>query len=544
MKYTLLSLLALIMFVSCTKKEQSSEIQKKLDSYAKVVLKADLSELSENQKKMIPIMMEVADIMEELFWKDAIGDKKEFLSKIKDKATREYAKINYGPWDRLDGNKPYIKGYGAKPAGANFYPSDITQEELKNFEDNNDDNRTWYTKVRRDENGKLKQVFYHQVYPKQIEKAAALLDKAAELADDEGFKKYLKLRAEAFRTDSYLASDLAWMSMKTNTLDFVVGPIESYEDQLKGLRASHSAQILLKNKKWSETLARFNKFLPVLQESLPVSAEYKAEKPSSDGDLNAYEVLYYAGDCNAGGKNIAINLPNDPRVHAQKGSRKLQLRNVMEAKFNEIVVPISKILVAEEQQKHIKFENAFFENVMFHEVAHGLGINYLIKDKTKTVKQALQNHYSAIEEAKADVLGLYLITKMHELGEFPGKDLMDNYVTFLAGFFRSIRFGAASAHGKANMLEFYFLESAGAFSKNAETGRYSVNFDKMKQAINDLGAKILVLQGNGDKPAAEAWIKEKTVISPSLQADLDKVNNAGIAKDIVFIQGLDILGLK
>lgn len=531
---------------SCKQTSQEptqNAVAKKLKTYAKVALKADLSTLSASQKKMIPLLIQVADIMEELYWQDALGNKDDFLAKLQDPAAIAYAKINYGPWDRLDGNKPFIEGYSAKPLGANFYPKDITQEELANFEDDNTDNRTWYTKLVRQEDGTLKQMFYHEVYPEQTEQAAKLLEQAAELAEDAGFKKFLKLRATALRTDSYLASDLAWMDMKTNVLDFVVGPIESYEDALKGLRASHSGQLLLKNKKWSATLARFNKFLPMLQESLPVEDKYKSEEPKTDGDLNAYEALYYAGDCNAGSKNIAINLPNDPRVHAAKGSRKLQLRNVMEAKFNQMVVPISKLLVEPEQQKHIKFENAFFENVMFHEVAHGLGINYLVADKKKPVKQALTNTYSTMEEAKADVLGLYLITKMFEKGEFKGKDLMDNYVTFMAGLFRSVRFGVASSHGKANMLEFYYLQENGAFNRNPETGRYSVNFDKMQAAINSLAAKILRIQGDGDKPAAEAWIKEKTVLTESLKADLAKINQAGIAVDIVFEQGAKVLGL-
>jgi hypothetical protein len=518
-----------------------ADIQQRLDAYAKVDLKADLSSLTDNQKKMIPILLEVAEIMEELFWKDAIGDKSEFLSKIKDPAAKAYAQINYGPWDRLDGNKPFLSGFGPKPLGANFYPADITKDEVTQFKDDNTDNKTWYTKLKR-ENGKLKQVFYHDVYPEEIKKAADLLEKAAELAEDAGFKKFLQLRAEAFRTDSYLASDLAWMDMKTNSLDFVVGPIESYEDALKGLRASHSGQLLMKNKGWSKKLERFNQFLPALQESLPVAAKYKSEKPSTGGDMNVYEVLCYAGDCNAGSKNIAINLPNDPRVHAQKGSRKLQLRNVMEAKFNKIVVPISKVLIEESQLKHVKFEEAFFENVMFHEVAHGLGINYLVNDKNKTVKQALTNTYSTIEEAKADILGLYLITKLYEMGEFEGKDLMDNYVTFLAGFFRSIRFGVASSHGKANMLEFYYLQEKGAFSKDAN-GKYKVNFEKMKAALSSLGKRVLTIQGDGNKAEAEKWIKSKTVVSPDLKAALDKVNTSGIPKDIVFNQGLQYLGL-
>ena len=239
------------------------------------------------------------------------------------------------------------------------------------------------------------------------------------------------------------------MDMKDNTLDFVVGPIETYEDQLFGYKASHSGQILVKDKDWSKRLSVYAQYLPKLQENLPVPDAYKKEKANANPDMNAYDVIYYAGDCNAGSKNIAINLPNDPRVHAAKGSRKLQLKNSMQAKFDKIVVPISKLVINPEQQKYVNFD-AFFENTMFHEVAHGLGVKYTLDGKQDT-RAALQNYYTSIEEGKADILGLYCVTKLAEWGVIKNKDLMENYVTFIAGIFRSTRFGAASAHGKANM---------------------------------------------------------------------------------------------
>lgn len=519
---------------------KENEMKAKVEQYAFFDLKTDLSKLSDNQKKMLVILFDVADIMETIYWKDAYGDKQALMSKISDEYTKSFVEINYGPWDRLDGNKPFVDGYGDKPAGANYYPKDITKEEFEAWDEPN--KNTWYSVVRRNENGDLVNIPYHEHYAAEIDKAASLLMEAAKYADDEGFKKYLTLRAEALLTDEYLASDLAWMEMQTNMIDFVVGPIESYEDQLLGIKAAHSGQILIKDMEWSQRLEKYGKLLPELQKSLPCDDQFKQEEARANSDMNVYDVIYYAGDCNAGSKNIAINLPNDPRVHAAKGSRKLQLRNAMQAKFEKILVPISEVVIAEEQRKHVKFD-AFFENTMFHEVAHGLGINNTINDKG-TVREALQNHYSAIEEGKADIIGLYLVTKLYEMGEFPDKDLMDNYVTFMAGIFRSVRFGVTSAHGMANMVRFNYFQELDAFTRNEETETYTVNFERMQDAVKEIGGMILKIQGEGDYAAATKLIEEKGGISEILQADLKRIDESGIPTDIRFNQGLDVVGLK
>jgi hypothetical protein len=534
------------LFASCgsdqktEKKEKESPMKAKVEQYAFFDLKTDISHLSDNQKEMLKILFKVADVMEELFWQDAYGDKEELMSKIDDPYMKQFVEINYGPWDRLDGDSPFVEGYGVKPSGANYYPKDITKEEFKAWDNPNKD--SWYSIVRRDDDGKLIDIPYHEYYAEEIDKAATLLKEAAQLADDEGFKKYLNLRAEALLTDEYLASDLAWMDMQENMIDFVVGPIESYEDGFMGYRAAHSGQILIKDLEWSQRLNKYGKLLPELQKSLPCEDQYKQEEARANADMNVYDVIYYAGDCNAGSKNIAINLPNDPRVHAAKGSRKLQLRNAMKAKFEKILLPISEVLIDKDQRKHVKF-NAFFENTMFHEVAHGLGINNTINNKG-TVRDALQSNYSAIEEGKADIIGLFLVTKLNEMGEFTDKDLMDNYVTFMASIFRSIRFGVTSAHGVANMVRFNYFKEVGAFTRSQETGTYTVNFEKMQKAMNDLGAMILKIQGEGDFEAAQRLIEDKGAIGEMLQADLDRIDAAGIPVDIRFNQGLKVAGLE
>ena len=396
---------------------------------------------------MLPILFEASAIMNDLFWVQAFGDKKAVLDNAKDGATKKFIEINYGPWERLNDNKPFLASFGEKPKGANFYPRDMTTEEFEALKD--ESKTSLYTMLRRDENGKLKCIPYSEFFKDQYKKVSELLKKASELAEDEGLKKYLGLRAEAFISNDYYPSDMAWMDMKNNGIDLVIGPIENYEDALFGYKAAHEAYILIKDKEWSQKLEKYAKLLPDLQKGLPVEAKYKAETPGSNSDLNAYDVVYYAGDCNAGSKTIAINLPNDEKVQAEKGSRRLQLKNAMQAKFDKILKPIAGVVITPEQRKHVKF-NSFFENTMFHEVAHGLGIKNTLDGKG-TVRDALKETYSALEEGKADILGLYMVTKLKEMGELD-IDLMDNYVTFMAGIFRSVRFGGASAHGKANLI--------------------------------------------------------------------------------------------
>ena len=515
-------------------------IQPNPEKYVPVRLTADLSSLSENYQKMIPILIDAAKIMDELFWYEAYGEKEEFLSDINDDRIQRHFTINYGPWDRLEEDAPFVEGIGAKPLGANFYPKDITKEEFEAAE--LDGKESLYTFLRRDDDGKLEVIPYHKMFPEQVQKASELLKQAAELAEDEGLKKYLNLRSEALLNDEYQASDMAWMDMKTNPLDVVIGPIETYEDKLYGYKAAHEAYVLVKDMKWSERLAKYANFLPELQRGLPVPENYKKENPGTDSDLNAYDVVYYAGDCNAGSKTIAINLPNDEEVQKAKGSRRLQLKNAMRAKFDKILVPIAEELIAEDQRDHITFD-AFFSNTMFHEVAHGLGIKNVINDPSKTVRQALKEHSSALEEGKADILGLYMIKQLHEKGELEG-DLDDYYVTFMAGIFRSVRFGASSAHGKANMIRFNFFKEYGAFERDETSGTYSVNFEKMEEAMTALSNKILTLQGDGDYEGVAQLVAEKAMIGDQLQSELDRLSDANIPVDIVFEQGTEVLGLN
>jgi hypothetical protein len=519
--------------------DNNMSIDDRLNQYTEFTLTADVSSLSDNQKEIITLLIDAGKAMDEVFWEEAYGNRQTLLENISEKE-QQFAHINYGPWDRLNGNEPFIDDVGPKPEGANFYPPDMTKEEFESWDSEAKDDL--YTLVRRTQDGGLTTVPYHEAFAEQHQQAANKLKEAAELAEDEGLKKYLNLRAEALLTDDYRESDMAWLDMKDNTIEVVIGPIETYEDQLFGYKAAHETFVLIKDKEWSNRLSKYAEVLPELQEGLPVGEEYKQETPGRDSDLNAYDAVYYAGDANAGSKTIAINLPNDEEVQLEKGTRRLQLKNAMRAKYDKILVPISEVLIAEDQRQYLTFD-AFFGNTMFHEVAHGLGIKNTINDKG-TVREALKEHASALEEGKADVLGLYMVSELRKDGMVDEGTIENNYVTFMSSIFRSIRFGSSSAHGKANLIRFNYFKEKGAFSYDEEAETYRVNFDKIAVATDSLSNKILTLQGDGDYEGVAAFVEEYGTVGNQLQQSLDRLSEQSIPVDVTFNQGVDVLGLE
>ena len=543
--YCLLVTFACMACTGCKKKaaeapqQPESPCKAMVEEYAWFDLTSDLvAGLSENEKQLIPIFVRIAEIMDDLFWKQTFGDKT-LLDTISDPYTKEFAMIQYGPWNRLDDNKPFVPGYGAKRPGCCYYPDDITAEEYEAFEDEN--KSSLYTVLRRDAEGKLKSVWYHEEYAKEIQEVCHLLDSAAAMAEDPGMKKYLTERRKAFETDDYLASDYAWMAMKNGRLDFVVGPIENYDDNLNNAKASYEAFIVLKDVERSAALAKFVKMLPGLQKELPCDPKYKTFVPGTSSDMNVYDAVYYAGDCNAGSKTIAINLPNDDRVQESKGTRRLQLRNAMKAKFEKIMLPIGQLILDAEAQKNLNFD-AFFWNVTFHEVAHGLGIKTTINGKG-SVDEAMKTQRSNWEEAKADILGLFLVCRLIEKGEITNITEEQAITTYFTGLFRSVRFGAGEAHGIANAMCFNYMYAQEAFTRD-ENGVYHINYEKAKAAVASWADVILTTQGDGNFEFAEKFAAENGKIKPEMQQDIDRINNSGIPRDIRFREGLEVLGLK
>ena len=533
----------MLMAVGCKGNKQcepNPEIQQKVDEYAEFELTSDLiGTLSANEKELVKIFIEISQVMDEIYWDQYFGNEnRAALDTICDPAVRAFANIQYGAWDRLDSEKPFVPGYGERPLGANFYPVDMTAEEFDALEDTLKNSQ--YSVIRRDENGKLYVLPYHEAFKEQLAKVDALLEKAIGLAENEGLKKYLVARREAFRTDDYFESDMVWMDMKDSKLDFVVGPIENYDDALHGLKCSQEAYVLIKDEQWSNDLSKFAAMLPEMQKLLPCDEKYKKEVPGTDCDINVYDVVYYGGDCNAGSKTIAINLPNDERVQLAKGSRRLQLKNAMKAKFDNIMVPIAKLMVCDEQVDSVTF-NAFFGNTCYHEVAHGLGIKNTVTGRGPC-RQALGALYSAWEEAKADVCGLFLTEQLIERGLITNTTVNQNYITFIAGILRSVRFGATEAHGVANIMCYNYFYEHGAFTRNAD-GKYVINVENARQAAREWAAIIIAMEGEGDMAAAKAYSDKNGKVSADLQKDLDAIRDANIPRDIVYKQGAKVLGL-
>ena len=520
--------MAAIAMTACSNTSDDA-IKEKVESYAVVEVSSPLYDaLSENDKKIVDLFRQAGEIMDGLFWKQTFGDKAE-IEALPDGYAKDYALINYGAWDHLDDNKPFIKGYGAKPLGCRYYPQDMTMEEWNAFDDPNKLNL--YTVIRRDENGALKTVWYRDEYKEELDKVCALLEEAAALTTNEGMRTYLTERVKAFRTDDYLASDLAWMDMKDCNMDLVIGPIENYDDHLFEAKAAYEAFILLKDETRSANLAKYVALLPELQKALPCAPEYKTFVPGTSSDLNVYDAIYYAGDCNAGSKTIAINLPNDERVHEAKGARRLQLYNSMMAKFDKIMAPIGDVLMTPEQLEHLSAD-AFFWNVTFHEVAHGLGVKQTINGKG-TVDAAMGSEKTTWEEAKADILGLFMVSKLIDMGEITDITKEQSIATFIAGIVRSVRFGFASSHGKANMMCYNYMEDHGAFTRNAE-GKWVIDFEKASEAVESWANLILETQATGNLEFAQEYSSKNASIREALAADIAKVNEAGIPRDIVF----------
>ena len=515
----------------------SPALAERLGRYTTVKLDPDESKLTAKELQMLPLLIDAARAMDPIFWTESYGARDALVSRISDPSARRLADINFGPWDRLDDNAPFVPGFGRKPDGANYYPSDMTKAEFETAVAAGgaraDSLKGLYTVVRRDAAGKLYAIPFHQIFAAQHQLAASKLREAAALAEDPGLKNYLTLRAQALLTDDYQPSDFAWMDMKNNTLDIVIGPIETYEDALFGYKAAHEGVVLVKDRDWSARLQKYAALLPALQRGIPVAEEYKRETPGGASDLNAYDVVFVSGQANTGAKTIAINLPNDEEVQLKKGARRIQLKNAVRAKFDRILMPIAQELIVPDQLHNVTFD-AFFGNVMFHEVSHGLGIKNTINGKG-VVRTALKERYSALEEGKADILAMYMIRALNAQGQAASPNIEDNYITLLASMFRSVRFGATDSHGRANVVAFNFLQKMGAFTREP-SGKYRVDMAKMRDAADSLAARIIRIQGNGDYEDAGRLNAEFGTIGPVLQGDLARLGAKSIPVDIVYDQ--------
>jgi hypothetical protein len=497
-----------------------------------VVLSSDLlAHLSDREQAMLPPLLDACAEMDRIFWAEAYGDGDALLGSIDDPHLRRLVEFNHGPWDRMSGDSPFVADADPKSPGARFYPTDMTTAEFETACAESPGRalelRSEYTLVRRDAKGRLVAIPYHEAFAGSVRRASADLREAARLADDPGLRRYLELRADALLTDDYRESDLAWLDMKSNSIDVIIGPIENYEDALLGRKAAHQGILLIKDRDRTAALERVSALLPDLQRGLPVPPEYKSEMPGVDGDLGVYDVLAYTGFATPLAPS-AVNLPNDEELQLEKGARRLQLRNAMRPVFEAKARIIAELMLTSGQRDHLAFE-AYFDFVLCHEIGHGLGVKHT-RAGGSTVRDALRDQHSAVEEGKADMLGLHLLARLIDGGELPDVTLLGAYVAYTVDTFGIIRRGASSDHARNNLANLRALMEAGAIRRDPRTERYEVDVPTMRQAVDSLVATYLRFQGDGDYEGSLAFIPKEMDLEPALKADLDRLAAANIPK--------------
>ena len=531
------------LFAGCESKpadETEKQFQRLLAQYEEVELSADLSHLSDAERELIPVLIAAAEQIDEIFWLQTYGHPRAHLmEQMESETARKYSLINYGPWSRLAGHTAFYPGFEDKPLGAQLYPADMTREEFEAWDHPLKSHP--YTIIRRDQDGSLTAVPYREAFEKQLGAISELLNEAARTADYEKMATFFRELANDLQQDDLRASERAWMQMQNHNLDLVMRPLDTGEDRKFGYKASYSTYILVKEPQWTSRLERFSGLAGQMQQRIPVPDAYKQAAPDQGSEILVYDALYYAGHCNAGPKIIALYLPRTPEVIEQTGTRSMQLKNVMEAKFEHILKPIGDMMIHESQRDKVS-SDAFFLLTAFHEIAASQGISRLV-DGSGTVREALREQHNTIDATSTDLLALYMIAALADMGEISQEELQQAYITSFASVMRSSRFGAAGAHGIAGMIRFNVFERENVFTRCPETLTYTVDVDNMKAAIEKTLIQLILMQGDGNYQAAGELISRDGSMPGYFREDIDRINNSGIPVDVSFRQGLEYLGL-
>lgn len=540
---TIILTLFLLSFLSCSSKEEVEEfnnqdenmekVKERIKEYSPTKISADISNLNSNQKKAIELLVKAGHVSDEIFWiqntPDAVSVRDSLMKSESESAKvyLDYVKINYGPYDEIYGGERFVgDGPSIRPLGGNFYPPDMTKSDFEDYVAANpevkEDFTSLYTIIRKDGDG-LKSIPYHEAYADKVEKLASLLEEAASYADNPSLKNYLNLRAKAIRTDEYYESDMAWMDLSGNDIDIVIGPIESYADKLLGYKTSYESIIMVKDKKASEELSMFEKNIDNFEARLPYDKKYIRETAGKGTKLQVVNVAYFGGHGQQGTKTIAASLPNDPRVHKAKGAKKSMFKNMMEAKFDQIVLPIGNIILDPKLRKYIS-KDAFTSFVTLHEVSHTLGRGYVYGKEDVTVASMLKEKYSFLEECKADIVGLWNISIMRDLGLIDDDYVVRAKATYVAGLYRSIRFGSEKAHGKGNLIQLNYLMDKGAIITN-EDGTLGIDDDLFFKVVGELAGKVLTIQAKGDYDEAVNLEKDYGNVTERIESNIEKLKS-------------------
>jgi Peptidase family M49 len=516
----------------------------KIARFAPTPLTANAASLSPNDRKALQKIIAAAKYYDPLFLRQIWSGNEALMQKLQADQSPlghlrlHYFMINKGPWSQLDGNEPFIEGVSPRPPQANFYPDDMTKDEftawLNTLSAAEKEKATGYFYViRRDANGKLKTVPYSEEYREFLEPAAKLLREAAALTTNKTLADFLNKRAAAFASNDYYDSDVAWMDMDA-PIDVTIGPYETYEDELFGYKAGFEAYITLKDEAESAKLKKFSQYLQEIENNLPIDPKYRNPKLGSASPMRVVNEVYSSGEGNSGVQTAAFNLPNDERVVKEKGSKRIMLKNVQDAKFNKTLIPISRVVLAPAQQKNLAFD-AFFTHILMHELMHGLGPhNITVDGRATTVRLQLKDKYSAIEEAKADMTGLWALQYLIDKGVIDRQMQRTLYTTYLASMFRSVRFGITEAHGRGVAMQFNYLTDEGAIKFNDKTGTFSVDETKIKDGVRKLTHELMTIEAEGSYEKAQAILEKYALIRPQMKSAFDKLTNVPVDIEPIF----------
>lgn len=512
------------------------DLQARVEQFVPVELRFDSTLLDTGQKRVVKKLVQASHVLDTVFHRQVWRENLQLARQLEDArgpgtdAARQYYDIMYGPWDRLEENEPFLD-VGPKPEGAGYYPEGLTRDELESWLEDHPGDReaftSYWTVIRRTPERALEAVPYSEFYGERLERAAGLLEQAAAAADDESLSEFLRLRAESFRTNEYYDSEVAWMNLAGNRVEPTIGPYEVYEDQLFGYKAAFESFVTLKDPTESRRLEKLVSLLPDLERALPVADRHKNLDRPFQSPISVVDVIFTAGDTRAGVQTLAFNLPNDPRVREDAGSKKVMLKNVIEAKFRKILKPIARAVLDSAQAERVGVE-PYFVRILVHELAHGLGPDYVTDRPELTVNKALQERYSAMEEAKADAVGTHSLATLTRRGAYSQQFLEQVYIGHVADLFRCVRFGVGEAHGKGCLTQFNYLREKGAIDYDEEAGTFAADLERFPGAISDLAGEYVTMEAEGDYERAGRFLAEYGQISGPMEEALQRLEEVPV----------------
>lgn len=527
----------IVLITGCKKGEpmNTAELSASISQYAPTVIGADTSKLSPGDKAALRKLVAATEIMDRLYLRQAWSGNEALLQQLETDTTQNGRlklhnyRLEMGPWSSLGHDSAFIAGVPTRPVGANFYPPDMTKEEFETWtraltEFDREKATGFFYTIRRNDTRTLCAIPYSEEYRDLLAPAAALLREAAALTDNPSLKKFLELRADAFQSNDYYASDVAWMNLDS-PIDVTIGPYETYMDGLFNYKAAFEAFVGLRDDEATAKLAFFAGRLQEIENNLPIDPKYRNPKLGAMAPIRVIDEIVVGGEARGGVQTAAFNLPNDERIVKEMGSKRVMLKNVQEAKFKQILLPIAAITIDSAQRANVDFD-PFFTHILAHELMHGLGPHAIIvKGESTTVRQELKELSSAWEEAKADIAGLFALQYLIDRRDLPRELEQKMYVTYLVGAFRSVRFGINEAHGKGVALQFNFLMDMGGIVYDPQTEHFSINILKMKEAVRTLTGIIMTVQAQGDYAAAAQMFGQYAIVRPPMQKVLDKMSN-------------------